>query len=525
MRHWTISQRISAGFAVVVLISAIVGAFAYERLTGIERSNQAVTGRSLPSIVLLGQIESLVKENFINTTQHLMSADTAGKAQIETAMDQTSQRLTGLYAQLETLLAAADRAAYDEVKALRVAYRDARTQFLELSRQQRAAEATAELNGGFYRTYSAYTGALRALAGQSRQLALAEAASSTAAVSSARRALVGGCLAALVTGTLLAVIITRTTNRVLRHTSAELNEGSKQLTAAAGEINSASQALAQAASEQAAALQQNSAALTEIAGMAKRNADHATHAQALTHRTREAAEAGSVHMEAMAAAMQKIQGSSSSIAVIIKTIDEIAFQTNILALNAAVEAARAGEAGLGFAVVADEVRNLAQRSATAAHETAASIQDSIARSEEGAALTQRVAASLQSIVTGIREVDGVIAEIAEGNREQTKGVDEVLGTVSEMDRVTQTTAASAEESAASCQELSGQAHSLDDITHTLLQLVGGAGSGVSAGAAPAVERRPIPGDRRTGTPDAWEASGAFRPSHDRARMPVMSVDV
>ena len=147
-------------------------------------------------------------------------------------------------------------------------------------------------------------------------------------------------------------------------------------------ITASSQSLAEGASEQAASLEETSASLEEMSSMTRHNAENAQKANELAKQARSAADKGVADMQAMNAAMEAIKNSSDDIAKIIKTIDEIAFQTNILALNAAVEAARAGEAGMGFAVVADEVRNLAQRSAQAAKETAGQIEGAI--SQDGA---------------------------------------------------------------------------------------------------------------------------------------------
>jgi methyl-accepting chemotaxis protein len=170
--------------------------------------------------------------------------------------------------------------------------------------------------------------------------------------------------------------------------------------------------------------------------------------------------------------MDAIKASSYDIAKIIKTIDEIAFQTNILALNAAVEAARAGEAGAGFAVVADEVRNLAQRSAQSAKETATKIEEAITKSEYGVKISEKVAQSLHAIAEKTRKVDSIVAEIATASNEQNQGVHQVNLAIGQMDKVTQSNASSAEETASAAEELNAQALSLKDAVVELSKLVG-----------------------------------------------------
>ncbi len=172
-----------------------------------------------------------------------------------------------------------------------------------------------------------------------------------------------------------------------------LEAASTQTNEAAREIGGSSQSLAEGAGEQAASLEETSSSLEELSSMTKRNAENAQKANDLAKQARNAADLGIADMQAMSAAMAAIKGSSDDIAKIIKTIDEIAFQTNILALNAAVEAARAGEAGMGFAVVADEVRNLAQRSAQAAKETAAKSRGPSPKPRRASASPRRWAAA------------------------------------------------------------------------------------------------------------------------------------
>jgi methyl-accepting chemotaxis protein len=253
----------------------------------------------------------------------------------------------------------------------------------------------------------------------------------------------------------------------------QLEEVSGQTTASANEISSGSHSLAEGASEQAASLEETSASLEEMSSITKRNAENAGKATELAKQARTAADKGVGDMQAMSAAMDAIKVSSDDIAKIIKTIDEIAFQTNILALNAAVEAARAGEAGMGFAVVADEVRNLAQRSAQAAKETAAKIEGAISKTGQGVELSHKVAETLNEIVTKARQVDELAAEVANASHEQTQGIAQINTAVGQMDKVTQSNAASAEESAAAAQELNAQAETMKQSVANLLQLVGG----------------------------------------------------
>ncbi|MFO1477546.1 MAG: bacteriohemerythrin [Verrucomicrobiota bacterium] len=267
----------------------------------------------------------------------------------------------------------------------------------------------------------------------------------------------------------------RLKNRITRSLldiASGLADVSDNSTRAAEQVSQGSQSLAEGASEQAASLEETSASLEELASMTRRNAENAQRANELSREARGAADKGAVDMQSMSAAMETIKRSSDDIAKIIKTIDEIAFQTNILALNAAVEAARAGEAGMGFAVVADEVRSLAQRSAQAARETAAKIEGAIANTAQGVEISSKVANALNDIVAKARQVDELAAEVANASREQTQGIGQINTAVGEMDKVTQRNAANAEESAAAAQELNGQARIMRDSVNALLQLVG-----------------------------------------------------
>jgi len=262
-------------------------------------------------------------------------------------------------------------------------------------------------------------------------------------------------------------------SRNLGDISGSLSAVAEDIVGKAAGFTSTSNQLADGASQQAASLEETSASLEEMAGMTKRNAEAAHNAKQIAGRTRTAVENGAAGMQRMNAAMDGIKSSSAEIAKIIKTIDEIAFQTNILALNAAVEAARAGEAGAGFAVVAEEVRALAKRSATAARETADKIEIAMHKSNEGATTSVEVSGMLTQVVQQVREMDTLVAEIATASGEQSTGIQQVTKAMSEMDRVTQSNAAGAEESASAAHELSAQSGQLREAVGQLNAFTGG----------------------------------------------------
>jgi methyl-accepting chemotaxis protein len=272
----------------------------------------------------------------------------------------------------------------------------------------------------------------------------------------------------------------------LRRFSREIAETSRQVAAASGQVASSGQSLAQGTSEQAATLEETSSSATEITAITRKNAENTRTAAGLMVESAGHVGEANRNLSEMLASMTEINTSSEKISKIIRVIDEIAFQTKILGLNAAVEAARAGEAGTGFAVVADEVRNLAHRSAQAAKDTAALIEESIGKSNDGSRKLEQVARSIEHITTSVAHVKTLVDEIAAGSQEQARGIEQIGTAVGQMEQVTQRNAAGAEESAAASEEMSAQAQGLYAIVERLEGLVGGdqeAGATDRAGAA------------------------------------------
>jgi methyl-accepting chemotaxis protein len=235
--------------------------------------------------------------------------------------------------------------------------------------------------------------------------------------------------------------------------AAEVRTGSE-------EISRGNTDLSQRTEEQASSLEETASSMEEMTSTVRNNAENAAHANQLASAACEQAERGGSVVGAAVTAMAEINASSKRIADIISVIDEIAFQTNLLALNAAVEAARAGDQGRGFAVVAAEVRNLASRSAEAAKEIKALIQDSVGKVSEGSKLVDESGKVLEEIVAGVKKVTQVMAEIASSSREQASGIEQVNKAIVMMDGVTQHNAALVEEASAAAQALTEQAINL-----------------------------------------------------------------
>lgn len=259
------------------------------------------------------------------------------------------------------------------------------------------------------------------------------------------------------------LLSTRKMNRSLSKTLAQIERSADQVASGSEQVSSGAQALSQGATEQASSVEELAATITQISEQIQTSAENARDASDKSGTVGQEADDSNRRMQEMLAAMEDISHSAGEISKIIKTIEDIAFQTNILALNAAVEAARAGAAGKGFAVVADEVRNLASKSAEASKSTANLIEGALRAVEHGTEIANDTARSLNEVVAGIRETVGIIDQIAEASGSQAQAITQVTTGIDQISNVVQTNSATAEESAAASQELSGQAQLLKNL--------------------------------------------------------------
>jgi len=500
-----VSTRLGLAFGLVLLMSAVSGGLALNRLRAIEDNLQDVVTDNNVKIRHSSEMsDALHVASRTMRTAALLDDKAQQKAELD-KLGASRQRYDQAFEALSRMPASeAGKALRAQIAAARDAARPLNDRFVALATAGNIADASTVLLGQAIPATQKWQDLIREnirLQEADTQRLYQEAEADYAA---ARNLLIGTNLAALVLAALLARRVTRSitgalggepeaaaevAKRVasgdlgtpvpvragdahslmaqlqamqasLRQVVATVRHNADSVATASAQIAQGNQDLSQRTEEQASALQQTAASMEQLGATVRHNTDNARQASTLAGQASDVARQGGEVVGQVVDTMKGIQDSSHRIADIIGVIDGIAFQTNILALNAAVEAARAGEQGRGFAVVAGEVRSLAQRSAEAAREIKGLITASVERVEHGTALVDRAGATMAEVVSSIRHVADLMGEVNNASAEQSAGVGQVGQAIGAMDQTTQQNAALVEESAAAAESLRAQAQQL-----------------------------------------------------------------
>ncbi len=483
MGKWTVGKKLYSGFGALVALLIILGGSAVwvtDTLDERMKSVTSVTAKRLElALVMRGHaLDAKAILRRIQLAGYTREQDTLKAGRVEA--DEMLREFSALAAEVTPLLDTDDgkKAVADAVAAARewAGFKDDVIALAESGKADEARQlAASKANPILARVLKD----MDVVVQLQRDMLAADAANADAAYARAWWLIVTVLLLAAAVGVAV-VWSVRAIATTLRGTATELREASEQVVAASSQVSTAAQSLSQGATEQAASLEESSASMEEMGSMTHQNAEHAGEAARLMAQVDQQVLDSNRMLQEMVTSMAAIQESSGKVSKIIKTIDEIAFQTNILALNAAVEAARAGEAGMGFAVVADEVRSLAQRAAQAARDTASLIEESSTSAQEGSEKVQRVAASIGQFTESVAKVKAIADGVSAASQQQAQGIHQVTTAIQQMEKVTQTTAATAEESAAASEELNAQAEMSMQLVERLEAMVGRAqGSGVA----------------------------------------------
>jgi methyl-accepting chemotaxis protein/methyl-accepting chemotaxis protein-1 (serine sensor receptor) len=472
MPKLTIGRKIWLACAVMAVVAA---GLAGTQIVSINRLNlvtQALAQEALPSTYLAGRLNTGAKAILLRMNLHMQTNSAEQQAQAQSYLEKRAKQW------IDEANGYQERAGSDRERALIASARtdletllQAWRRVLPLSSAHRHQEAFAIYEQDAMSVAEHLDETMKTLVSINKQTGDKAGVKAAETAAASKRWAILILVIALAVGGFIVFQIVRDINGTLRRAVKALAESSRQVGSAASQIAHASQALAEGASEQAASLEETSASSEQVNAMAQQNADHTRSALDLVGQSQVGFVDANQSLGKMVQAIEEINDSSDKISRIIRVIDDIAFQTNILALNAAVEAARAGESGMGFAVVADEVRNLAQRSAQAARDTAALIEESIKSSTGGKTTVEHSAESIRAITASSDALHTLVEEVSTGSQEQARGIQQIAQAITQMEQVTQRTAAHAEESAAAAQELSAQSTNLNEIVSDLYSLI------------------------------------------------------
>jgi methyl-accepting chemotaxis protein len=474
-RQFTIGKKLLLSVGSILMMTIVLGLTSLHSINKLNTSLENSTRKTAQRAILVGLIDAAGSDLLAGQRGVMLYSMTRE----QTAVDRSKTLIKQAEAQWQTsidqirplLITDASRQIVDKLQEQLNDWKPALDEIILLSDKgdsRSAVEIALKKCVPIYDANMRETDRLR----DTEKLQLAQDADAGDAISSAGRwaqfVLLGLSLA--IGGSVIQIV--RGTSRTLQKAAGELSQTADQVSGAAEDISSSSQALARGVAEQAASITETSASSEEITAMTRRTAEHSRSASELMDQTSLVVNDANRTLDLMQTSMQEINASSDKIGEIIKVIDGIAFQTNILALNAAVEAARAGDAGMGFAVVADEVRNLAQRSAQAARDTAGLIEASIAKSADGRTKLDQLSAAVGAITERSEKVKVLINEVHVGSEEQARGVEQIAHAMVQMEKVTQSSSATAQQAASAGQSMRSQSRNMLQVVEELEKMVG-----------------------------------------------------
>jgi methyl-accepting chemotaxis protein/methyl-accepting chemotaxis protein-1 (serine sensor receptor) len=520
MKKMSFGTKVLSGQAVVTLFVLLTGGFAFYVASSLNGIIDNIVTRDMKKSSLAWDVQSHIEAAIGSQRGMMLAALTGNEAGVSSSQREVSEDLGQIDQALRDTKPLAET---DKERQIVSSMSDARGEWARAFDSQRQMLAEKRFDEATKMQSDVFAGVTERLTAASSQMLkiqaqiTADTREEANGVAARAKGLSIVLLLAAICAALGALYTVLQGNKSLRQYSAEITESADQVSSAAQQVTAASQALAQGSSEQAATLEETSASAEEINSMTHQNAANARSTAGETESADNLLKETTQKLDDMISSMNEMNASSEKISRIIRVIDEIAFQTNILALNAAVEAARAGEAGMGFAVVADEVRNLAQRSAQAAKDTSALIEESIVRSQEGKVRLDEVAKCVSKVVDSASRIKVLAGEVHVGSQEQARGIEQIAKAVAQMQSVTQSTAASAEESASAGELMSSQAIGLNNAAKMLDELIGGNERvGVRVKHAPAASAKAVAPKQKQRVPASRNATLTM-PSDDDFR--------
>ena len=517
-----LSSKLLLSFGAILVLTLLIGGLSILQLDRVNQTGSDLARQWLPATRTVMDVKYQLQRYRSQEQQHVLSATQEEAAAYEKSMPKLWDSLQQSLQQLQGFMQTAeDKQLHADVAQAMVQYNRVHDEAIRLSREQQTAEATALLRGEALTISRGINGKLDAISDHIEQGAKDADRLGDDIYSSSRNLIVLVSVLGIGIGLLLAFFIARLISRPLGHAVelaqavaagdlsrriesqstdetgqllqalkqmndslvqivGQIHQGSDSIATATQQIASGNQDLSSRTEQQASSLEETAASLEELTATVKQNAENARQANQLASSASQVAQRGGNVVSQVVDTMTAINTSSRKIVDIIAVIDGIAFQTNILALNAAVEAARAGEQGRGFAVVAGEVRTLAGRSAEAAKEIKALIDDSVSKVEQGNAQVASAGQTMGEIVDSVRRVTDIMGEITAASDEQTSGIEQINQAVTQMDQVTQQNAALVEESAAAASALQEQAQQLSSTVRVFKLAAGPASLGYAA---------------------------------------------